>query len=74
MPVEGKWRGQLGNRSKEGDAGGSEPDILLLILSQYLSVIINEIRYIMQLFLPRFFILISSHDCARYNAEIQRLG
>ena len=53
---------------------GSEPDILLLIPSQYISVIVNEIRYIMQLFLPGLFILISLHDRARYNTELQRLG
>lgn len=53
---------------------GGEPDILLLIPSQYISFVVNEIRYIMQLFLPRFFILISLHDCARYNTDLQLLG
>ena len=54
--------------------GLSVPDILLLIPSQYLSVIANEIRYIMQLLLPAFFMLICLHDCARYNTYLQLLG
>ena len=56
------------------DVGVSVPDILLLIPSQYLSVIANEIRYIMQLLLVPFFMLICLHDCARYNTYLQLLG
>ena len=56
------------------EIGGSVPDILLLIPSQYLSVRSNEIRYIMQLLLLPFFVLIRLHDCARYNAYLQLLG
>ena len=56
------------------EIGGSVPDILLLIPSQYLSVRANEIGYIMQLLLPPFFMLIRLHDCARYNAYLQLLG
>ena len=53
---------------------GSVPDILLLIPSQYLPIRSNEIRYIMQLLLSPFFVLIRLHDCARYNAYLQLLG
>ena len=54
--------------------GRNVPDILLLISSQYLSVRANEIRYIMQLLLGPFFMLIRLHDCARYNTYFQFLG
>ena len=54
--------------------GREVPDILLLISSQYLSVRANEIRYIMQLLLCPFFMLIRLHDCARYNAYLQFSG
>ena len=76
MPVERQRRGQLGNRFKEGDAGGGDsvPDILLLIPSQYFTLMVNEIRYIMQLLLTPFFMLICLHDCARHNTYRQLLG
>ena len=53
------------------EVGGGVPDILLLISSQYLSVIANEIRYVMQLLLSPFFMLICLHDCAGYNTYLQ---
>ena len=54
--------------------GRNVPDILLLIPSQYLSVRANKIRYIMQLLIRPFFMLIRLHNCARYNAYLQLLG
>ncbi len=71
----GRVNSARGIRERDaGRLGCSVPDILLLIPSQYLSVIADEIRYIMQLLLPPFFMLIRLHDCARDNTYLQLLG
>ena len=78
MPVEGgKAEGSAQQQIEGGrgrEVGSSVPDILLLIPSQYFSLVVNEIRYVMQLLLPAFFMLICLHDCAWYDTYCQLLG
>lgn len=54
------------------DGGIGIPEVLFLIPPQYLPFIVNEVCHVMQLFLPRPFILMCFHYCPRHNAYFER--
>lgn len=82
VPVEGRGGtsqatpcergGGMGAAIHGGLEGGgvSIPYILLLITSQNLPIIANEIRNIMQLLLPNLLIHIRLHDRSRYYTNL----